>query len=486
MSEANRCQRCRALGAIVLGVFSGCRTDPSPAAESLNVVLPDSFSGNVSDALLDAEPWWTTFGAPSLDAAVEAALDGNLELRQAWTRLQQSQASSRIAGAPRVPSVDASGSASYQEIDDSNAGGAFIPLRTGEFYSLGLNLGYEVDLFGRIDSALKAARLEEAATAADVEATGLALSGSASDAWFAIVENYALIDLVQEQIQAGEQLLSVTEIRFATGSGSALDVLQQRRQLEGTRAEIPRFEGEAERALHQLSVLTGRPPMEAVVGVPRTLPALPPLPPVDVPMAILENRPDVVAAARRVESADANVAAAIADRYPRLTISASYNFDSSEVEDLFDRTIWSIAGSLIAPIVDGGRRRAEVERQRAILFGSIDAFQLAVLVALQEVEDSLSFERRGIERVAVLDRQAEIARQELRQARLRYVGGVDTYLQVLAALGNLQLVERQLVSERAAVLRARAQLHRALGGAWTADLQPPDRTSSAATPSAED
>ncbi|MEM9382157.1 MAG: TolC family protein [Planctomycetota bacterium] len=463
--------------AAVLALVGGCRTSPSPAADSLTVSVPERFSGDVSSAMLDTAPWWTTFGAASLDSTIEAALGGNLELRQAWTRLRQAEASSRVAGAPRYPTVDLNASVTEQRIEQRGGGnGGFIPIRTGEVYSLGISAGYEVDLFGRIDSELRAARLEEVATAADVEATGLTLSGTVSDAWFAAVESYALIDLVTDQVRVGEQLLEVTETRFATGSGSALDVLQQRRQLEGTRAEIPRLEGDAERALYQLSVLTGRPPGDLASVPPRALPALPPLPAVDVPVAILDNRPDVVAAARRVESADANVAAAIADRYPRLTLSASYNFDGTDVEDLLDRSIASIIADLVTPLVDGGRRRAEVTRQRAVLDGAIDAFQLAVLTALQEVEEALSLERRGIERIVVLDRQATIARDELAQARFRYISGVDNYLTVLAAVQNLQELERSLVSERAAVLRARTQLHRALGGAWTQTLERPDRS----------
>ncbi|MEM1452425.1 MAG: efflux transporter outer membrane subunit [Planctomycetota bacterium] len=478
MTDLHRISR-RSAGAVALvALAGGCRSTPSPAADSMTVSIPERFSGDVSSAMLDTAPWWTTFGAASLDTTIEAALGGNLELRQAWTRLRQAEASSRVAGAPRYPTVDLNASVTEQRIEqrgDSGAGG-FIPIRTGEVYSLGISAGYEVDLFGRIDSELRAARLEEVATAADVEATGLTLSGTVSDAWFTAVESYALIDLVTEQVRVGEQLLEVTETRFGTGSGSALDVLQQRRQLEGTRAEIPRLEGDAERALYQLSVLTGRPPGDIASEPPRALPALPPLPALDVPIAILENRPDVVAAARRVESADASVAAAIADRYPRFTLSASYNFDGTEIENILDRSIASIIADLVTPLVDGGRRRAEVERQRAVLDGAIDAFQLAVLTALQEVEEALSLERRGIERIVVLDRQATIARDELAQARFRYVSGVDNYLTVLAAVQNLQQLERSLVSERASVLRARTQLHRALGGAWTETLERPDRS----------
>ncbi|MGB0330967.1 MAG: TolC family protein, partial [Planctomycetota bacterium] len=268
------------LAGVVLGVAAGCRSTSEPAVDSVEIILPATLSAPTAEgAEVGAEPWWKTFGEESLDRSVDRVLDGNFELRQAWSRLRQSEASARAAGAPRIPSLDGTASARYQEIQQSGSGGFNIPIRTGETYSLGLSLGYEIDLFGRIDSTLKAARLEEAATAADVRATGLALSGRAVDAWLTIVERSALTDLVGEQILAGEQLLELTEARFATaGTGSALDVLQQRRQLEGTRAELPLLAGEVERARYQLAVLTGEAPSDQAADAPRELPTLPPLP----------------------------------------------------------------------------------------------------------------------------------------------------------------------------------------------------------------
>ena len=463
--------------ALALALLGGCRSTPAPAAGSVELEVPETFSA-ASDGRVElgAEPWWTTFGDASLDRAVDGVLDGNYELRQAWARLRQSEASARAAGAPRIPSLDATAAARYQEIQQSGSGGFNIPLRFGETYSLGLSLGYEVDLFGRIDSTLKAARLEEAATAADVRATGLALSGRAVESWLTIVERSALADLVGEQIVAGEQLLELTEARFSTaGTGSALDVLQQRRQLEGTRAELPLLAGEVERARYQLAVLTGEAPLDVAADAPRRLPALPPLPVLDVPTALLTRRPDVVAAGLRVESADAGVAAAIAARYPRLDLSAAYNLDANELSEILDRTISSLAANVVGPLVDGGARRAEVDRQRAVLDAAIDGLNQTLLAALQEVEDALSLERRGLERVAVLEQQEAIAAEELTQARLRYAGGVGTYLEVLAAVQTDQALQRLLITERAGILRARARLLRALGGSWTDELTEPAR-----------
>lgn len=481
-SSTHWSQSLRFYGATVAAGLSGCWTAPAPGVDSLAVELPETWTGESRDA--DEElpglaesgtRWWTTFSEPTLDDVVAGVLEGNFELTEAWARLAQASASSWSAGAPRIPNINLESSVQRLEIEQHGGGPANLPVRVGEAYNLGPTLSYELDLFGRIDSALQSARLQEAATAADVRATALALSGQATNAWIVAVQNRALTQLVRDQIGVGEQLLLVTENRFGTGSGSVLDVLQQKRQLQSTRAELPNFEGAAERAMHTLNTLSGRAPRDpalAELGLPTSLPELPELPALDVPTALLTLRPDIIAALRRVEASDRDVASAIAARYPRLSLSASYKFDGSELSALFERTINSVVANLALPILDGGTLRAEVARQSAALDQSVAALQRTILTALQEVEDALSTERRGVERLRALEEQYRIATDELAQARRRYVGGVDTYLQVLSAVQNLQTLQRQLLNDRATVLQSRAALLRALGGAWLDELQP--------------
>lgn len=453
--------------AITTALAIGCRSHFDIPSEVVPVDVPDAFSHSTGlESALDGVLWWTTFDAPGLDAAVDASLDGNLELEAAWARLAQANAAADAARAPRFPTVDLGASAQRFEIDQSGGGANQIPIRLGETYSLGPSLSYEIDLFGRIGAQAASARLNAEATRFDAHATALALTGRVTDAWLTAVENAALAALLDRQIETGEQLLDLTRTRFSNGAGSALDVLQQQRLLESTRAEAPRFLGALERAQNQLAVLAGSSPTGQLPPAPDALPVLPPFPDLDVPAALFEKRPDVVAAYLRIRSIDREVAAAIAARYPRLSLNASYNFDANEIELLWDRTISSIVANLTLPLIDGGSRRAEVRRQRARLDESVAAFGQAFLTSLQEVEDAISLERRGVERVEALLRQREISTAEAAQARSRYVGGAGTYLQVLTAVQNEQALDRLILTERAAVLRARAQLLRALGGAW--------------------
>ena len=489
--------RC-AQGSAALAVFLavGCRATVEAPQPEFPFDVPATYGGDLSSAppgaptSINSEAWWKSFGSSELDQLIDGVLAGNLELLEAWTRLDQAGAAARVTGAARTPTVDLNASARDQKLEQTSGGANQIPIRLGDTYSLGASLSYELDLFGRIRAELERERATFRATEADLRATALTLTGTAADTWFEAVASQAGMVLLEEQIQNDEDLLQVTENRLATGSGSLLDVLQQQRLLEATRAELPRLAGEVERARNALHVLLGQPPGGDGIVIPSRLPALPPLPGLDVPAALLTHRPDLVAAIHRIESADRDVAAGIAERYPRLSLSASFDFDGNEISELFERNIRSIAGSLVAPLVDGGRRRAEVDRRTAALDGALLALSRSFLIALREVEDALSLERRGIERTLILERQREIAEREVAQARRRYTGGVDSYLSVLTATQSLQALERQLVDERVAVLRARAQLLRALGGPWTESLasSPPSGSteSGESTASAQD
>ncbi len=463
-------------GALVAVFVAGCRATVEAPQTEFPFEVPAAYAGSVSGASaeqpdsLESEAWWRSFGSSELDQVIDRVLAGNLELREAWIRLDQAAATVRITGAERTPAVDLNANARDQKLEQTGGGANQIPIRLGDTYSLGASLRYELDLFGRIQAGLERERATFRATEADLRATALTLTGTAADTWFGAVASQAGLVLLEEQIRIDENLLEVTENRLATGSGSLLDVLQQQRLLEATRAELPRLAGEVERARNTLHVLLGQPPGGDGIVIPIRLPALPPLPNLDVPAALLNHRPDLVAAIHRIESADRDVAAGIAERYPRLSLSASFDFDGNEFSELFDRNIRSIAGSLVTPLIDGGSRRAEVDRRTAALEGALLALSRSFLVALREVEDALSLERRGLERTEILERQRGIAEREVSQARRRYTGGVDSYLSVLTATQSLQALERQLVDEHVAVLRARAQLLRALGGPWTESL----------------
>ncbi len=476
-----------ALGLLVASGLGGCRANEIEADSTVGVVVPEAWVGARTLEDVELNRWWESFGSPELTAAVERSLGGGLDLRSAWARLRQARASLRAAGAPRFPALEGTARGSSQTIETSGgSGGMGQDFFNGptESYSAGVTASYEVDLFGRIASAARAAEFEMLATQDDVAATALALAASAVEAWLDAAVARDQIELVEEQVRVSEELLEVTEQRFGFGSGNALAVLQQRRQLAGTRAELPPLRSALERAEYRLAVLAGLPPGSPEVADARLggLPGLPEMPRVGAPSQLLERRPDLRAALLRVSSADVNVAQAIAERYPRLSLSAGFQFNAFTFGELLDRTIWNIAGNLVGPLIDGGARRAEVARREAVLEAAVLNLNATLLTALREVEDALSLETSANERLSVLEEQTELARAELAQAQQRYVSGVDTYLQVLSAVQVLQQLERQVLQERGERLQNRVLLHRALGGEWMAKLAEPAPFGEAAPP----
>jgi outer membrane protein TolC len=221
---------------------------------------------------------------------------------------------------------------------------------------------------------------------------------------------------------------------------------------------------------NQLAVLLGEPPGTQIARPPAALPALPPLPSTGLPAELLARRPDVRAAQLRVMSADNRVGVAIAALLPTLTLSATGSYSGRSIAEIFDLRFWSIAADVFAPIFEGHRRTAEVDRARAVLRELLTAYTQAVLRAFQEVEDALVQERRQRDFLVSLDEQVSLAEATLREARLQYANGLGEYLNVLTALSALQRLERDRLTAQQQLVAFRIQLYRALAGSWPADL----------------
>ncbi len=285
---------------LVSACVAGCRPTPVRSFDRAPVAMPESF-GAAAALLEDAaddprssdapaampEPWWRTFGDAGLDAAVDSALAGNLELRQAWHRLRQAAAEVVISGAAAAPSLDASVSASGTRLGDREP--EFPPdgspgNRWDERYALGLGLSWELDVWGRLAAREQAATLRARATRADVSDAALLVTAGVVEAWFTVQEQRAFLNLLEDQLQSSRTLLELTELRFSLGEGSSVAVLQQRSQVAATESQLPAAEARLAAARHRLAVLLGRTPDDLGPHEPgAVLPELPPLPPLAAP-----------------------------------------------------------------------------------------------------------------------------------------------------------------------------------------------------------
>ena len=437
--------------------------DPPPP---LAAPIPERFSELEADGDAQVERWWTQFGDAELDTLVNHALSDNLDLRRALARIHQAEALARTAGAVQLPTLNANAGVSGAR-NVFNIGGP-IGVRSNEAanYTLGVSAAWELDLFNRLGHTADAADLDLAATREDKNALAMSLAARVTELYLQAVGERALIDLLLAQEASAKKLVELVELRFGQGLAAISDVYAQRQLLSTLTAQRPLAEARLQLAKHQLATLVGRPPSALSLADVRTLPPVPAAPKTGLPAEVLNRRPDVRAALLRVTAADHRVGAAIAAQYPSLNLSASTGFQAPDLFEIFEYWVWNMAANLVAPLFDGGRRSAEVERTRAVLEDLVLAYGQATLTALTEVESALAQEARQRDHVERLEEQLQLAKLAYTETEVRYANGLSTYLEVLSAQRVLQQSEQSMLQARRQHLGFRVQLHRALGGTW--------------------
>jgi len=444
------CARWWLVALLPLGLV-GCAPHKSALWLPMQDAPPFSPSGDV----LPPDHWWEAFGDTALNQQIANSLEGNFTLDAALFRLRAARAVARREASDLWPDVDG--------VADAN--GVFRTDASNEsFFALGLEAGYEVDLWGRIDSRVEAEQFRASATHADYHAVSLTLTAEVARTWYALVEARAQLTLLDEQIKTNLTGLKLQEDRFGGGQIRAADVLRQRQLVEATREQKLVAEARVDVLEHQLAVLQGRPPQEARYETGDKLPALPPLPATGLPSELLERRPDIRRDFLALWAADRDLAAAVSAQYPRLNLFGSVTTAAESPENLFRDWIVSIAGQLIAPLIDGGERRAEVDRTASVASQRVAEYGETVLAAFREVEDALAIERQQIKRLASLNKQVVLARQSSKQLREEYLIGDVEYLDVLTAITQEQRLQREILSARLELIQTRIALYLALAG----------------------
>lgn len=429
------------------------------------MVLPEHFSRS-GDAAVQAA-WWKAFQDPVLDALVTRALSDNFSLKSAWDRLDQAAAVAERAGAARYPTLDLQTDAARSESRGA-AGTLSTGFQTRSFdrFSLGLRAAYELDLWGRIGSEKEAAAFDLRASEEDLQAAAISLSAEVADTWYRLVEQYGQRELLNRQLRVNTQILAFVTFRFRRGRVRAADVLRQRQLVESSRGEIALAQSRTRVLEHQLAVLLGKPSATRVSARPTQLIPLPPLPETGLPAERVQRRPDIRSAQSKLLAANEQVGTAVANRFPRLSFSAQINSSSESIGQLFDNWLSTLAANMVVPMIDGGRRRAEVRRSLAVLSQRLNDYRQRVLEAMTEVENALVQEANQREFISSLNTQLALSTQVLERTRDSYLQGAEDYLRVLEFLLSHQALERSLLQAQREALAFRIALHRALGGGW--------------------
>jgi NodT family efflux transporter outer membrane factor (OMF) lipoprotein len=459
-------------------VLSGCAVGPNyrrpdaPVPAGWKEPVPEGNAAAAPEAWKPAEPrdsrergkWWEVFADPQLNALEEQVAVSNQSIAQAEAQFRGARAAVRGARSEFIPTVTAAGSFTRSQ------SGTDAPVNR---YSLPVDLSYELDVWGRIRRSVESSVASAQASAADLEAVRLTMHTELALDYFALRGLDTVKDLLDTNVVAYERALQMTMNRYREGIVSGVDVAQAQTLLEATRADATDTALSRARLEHAIATLAGKPAPEFSIP-PAVGLSLPPSIPPGLPSELLERRPDIAASERRVAAANAQIGVAIAAYFPSLLLGASGGYSSSTLADWFSlpSRFWSIGPTIVATLLDGGRRRAVTEQAYAAHDAAAAVYRLDVLTAFQDVEDNLAALRLLEQEAAQQAAALAAAERSLTIARNRYLAGITTYLEVVtaqvAALNNASAAVQIQVRR----LTAAVNLIKALGGGWTASELP--------------
>jgi NodT family efflux transporter outer membrane factor (OMF) lipoprotein len=469
------------LTAVVLLLCAGCMVGPDyfkPSTPMTAAYKEDQGwkLARPSDTIPRGK-WWETFGDPQLNALEEQVSQANQNVKVAEAHFRQARALIGFFRAGLFPTVTAGASAlsvrnSQLSPSGTSSGTSSSGASTGEFLLTG-DISYEIDLWGRIRRSVTAAREEAQATAGDLESARLSIQAELAFDYLELRSADAQQRLLNDTVQAFKEALQLTINRFEGGAAPKSDVAQAQTQLETTQVQATDIAVQRAQLEHAIAVLIGKPPAEFSLP-PTPLDLQPPNIPAGLPSELLERRPDIAAAERRVAEANEQIGIAKAAYFPTVTLNALFGFESSSIRNFggWQSFLWAVGSSLAQTIFDGGRRRATSEAALASYDATVASYRQATLDAFQQVEDNLAALRILEQETQQQERAVVSARESLQLFTNRYKGGVDNYLQVITAQTVALANERNQVDIMRRRMDASVLLVKALGGGWHVDDLP--------------
>ena len=495
MTTARAVSRCLVAGCLVSGCSVALPTEvPEPVVASPAAVadtLPGSFAGNAAPGAHRPLEWWRAYGDPALDALVARALDANYDMAEAVARVEQAREIARVARAAFYPTVRARASvenfsvptnagigAQLQELGLDEALGDFtddfaLPERLGlTTFTVGADVAYELDFWGRIRNRELAAGSEYLASESDYQTLRIGVLAETIATYFEVAGLRRQIDLVRDIVAVIEEREQLAETRYTGGLASSLDTYRQRQDRLDTLAGLPQLESQLDDALGRLAVLLGgyRRDVEALLPEsPAPVNARDAVP-VGIPADLLHQRPDVRAAGHRLEAAGYDIETRRAALLPSLSFAGTIGLQNSRVAGLFNVRQWfsNLAANLLLPVLDGDRLQSDVTLAEIRFNEAAAAYGRTVVTAVNEVETALAGAERQDRRNALLVSRHGEAQAAVDLQSERFASGVGGYADYLDALRTLLNVESALAGSQRDIALARLAIHRALGGAWTA------------------
>jgi multidrug efflux system outer membrane protein len=408
--------------------------------------------------------WWKIFQDPALNALVESVSLDSKNLKAVEARVRQAKAQVDASRAGFFPLLD--GGFSGQKNQGSKALDFVFPITETETYRTGIELGYEIDLWGKVRRGVEASRAEFDAGGAALEGLRLSLQSQVAGMYFMVRSVDAERAILTKTVASRSEALSLTKSKLDAGTGNELDVERARTELATSQAELASLHQQRSKFENAIAVLTGKNASEFSVpaGGALAMPAVPS----GVPSELLKRRPDIHQAERLLAAANARIGVAKSAYFPSLRLSASAGWEGNEIKRLGESAseVNGIGFSFSIPLFDGGRRKASLDASKAAHDEAKQTFENTVLIAFQEVEDALSAVSSLAKQRASLGEAVESARKAVKLSRSRYDGGLVSYFEVIEAdrtALNLELSAERL---RGMHFSAVATLIKALGGGW--------------------
>ncbi|HWU54566.1 MAG TPA: efflux transporter outer membrane subunit [Rhizomicrobium sp.] len=455
------------LSCAAAALLAGCASTPPPALKPGDVPAAFEQKAPVNTPVWPARDWWTNYGDPQLAALMDQAQANNLDIAQAAARLRQADARARQAGAPLLPQLGA-GAAANTFYGRTN--GTSI---SETDYNAGLDVSYELDFWGKNRDLLDSAKAQVRASQADRATVALTVTSGVATTYFQLLSLRERLTVARANLKTAQEILSVVQRRVTAGFSANADLIQQRAALAAEQATVPALEQQELEARNALAILLGRTPEGfAVTGEGLGMLAPPAVAP-GLPSALLQRRPDVMAAEANLVAAHADLEAARTAYFPAISLTANggvaYPALAAAINTLPGLGLAAGAGVSLAQIIfDGGRTQGKIEESRAREEELLAAYRAAVIASFSDVENALgSFAHLGAQEAALRE-QVTQTEKVLSAARRKYLAGSADFLVVTDAQRALYTARDQLSDIRRARLAASVALFKTMGGGFVA------------------
>ncbi|WP_339708492.1 TolC family protein [uncultured Kriegella sp.] len=442
------------IGSGMVLLFYSCSPRFSNIALPIKEVQEFSFSG--ASALEDR--WWTSFEDEDLNQLIDSALQSNFDLAATWQQFVAAKAIVSRAASNKWPQIEASAQTAVNFPENDFTG--------GENTQLGLSATYELDLWGRIRTAVQAEKFRAEASLFDYRTAAISLTAEIATTWYQLQAAKKQLKITETQITTNEDIIKLIRSRFVGGQIRAVDILRQAQLLESTKEQQIIFSTNVRLLENQLAVLLGNQPQTDMEFTAVDLPQLQSLPETGLPLELVRRRPDVQQSYALLLAADRDMAAAVRSKYPRISVSGRGQLRANNFANLFENWAYSIAGNILAPLFYGKQLSAEVDRSEAVKQQRLYEYGQATLEAFQDVENGLVRDMMQKERLENIARQLELSEKSNKQLRVEFLNGFSPYLDVLLGLDQEQQLRRDYVAAQSQQIQIRIGLYRALAGGF--------------------